>query len=333
MRVLSDRMTTLSEMCYRLLITVPIAALSAACSASRDRGHEAESRHILYTSQAPGGTEDIRALDRVSGASHVVLSGDSNSSRNLATWSPDSRRVVFIHESETGYRLFIQDSLGAIPRQIGRDLPAFVLFPDWSPDGARVAVSGGAEPSQLALYIVDATTGDARKLNAGKASYRCPSWSPKGDRLVAASYIEGQSALVVLDTLGATIDTLAYSDTTYLDCPQWSPLGDEVLFTVFHGGGKSGWERPAFHSDLAIVSLSSRAVTQITTDSGLTNYPRWNRDGKHIVFQSDRHASPAKGEPDVPQMLQNLEIWVVNKDGSGLQRLTTNSYFDAHPSW
>lgn len=156
---------------------------------------------------------------------------------------------------------------------------------------------------------------------------------PRGDRLVVAAYANAMSAILILDTLGAVLDTVVRSDTTYLDCPQWSPKGHEVLFTIFHGGGLSGWERPAFHSNLAIVSLRARAVTMLTRDSGLTNYGRWSRDGLWIVFQSDRHASPTTEESGVAQMMRNLEIWIVRRDGSGLRRLTSNSYFDAHPSW
>ena len=85
--------------------------------------------------------------------------------------------------------------------------------------------------------------------------------------------------------------------------------------------------------NLAIVELNTRQVVQVTRDAGLTNYGRWARDGDWIVFQSDRHAEPTRDESGVRPMLQNLEIWIVRRDGSGLRRLTTNGYFDAHPSW
>ena len=150
---------------------------------------------------------------------------------------------------------------------------------------------------------------------------------------MVGAYAQERSALLVLDTTGVVRDTLLKSDTTYLDCPQWSPRGDEILFTVFHGSGASGWERPAFHSNLAVLSLRQRTVRQITSDNGLTNYGRWSSDGQWIVYQSDRHASPTTDPANVGQMLQNLEIYVIRRDGTRIQRLTTNAYFDAHPSW
>jgi Tol biopolymer transport system component len=302
--------------------------LGLACARADDPAPP--TRRILYQSQAPGGTEDIRLLDPESGSSTVVVSGDSTSARNLAAWSPDSRRIAFVRGYE---ELHVLDSIGGLPRRIGLDLPAAVVFPDWSPDGTRLAVSAGDKVDHPGVYIVDVASGRSRRLRSDSSAYRCPTWSPEGDRLVVAAYRDAATALIIIDTSGAALDTVAHSDSTYLDCPQWSPRGDEVLFTVAHGGGKSGWERPAFHTNLAVVSLSTRAVSQLTRDRGLTNYGRWARDGDGIVFQSDRHAAPTTDEAGVAQMLQNLEIWTIRRDGSGLRRLTTNSWFDAHPSW
>lgn len=310
---------------------VTASALGVFCSVCSASG--APARGILYQSQRPGETEDIFRLDPESGASTVIVSGDSMSSRGLATWSPDSRRIAFLREYGARDELHVVDSMGGVPRRVGTDLPNAIVFPDWSPDGRLLAVSAGERAEHPGIYLVDVASGQSRELRSDASAYRCPSWSPRGDRLVVAAYHEARSALVILDTLGVVRDTLVHSDSTYLDCPQWSPRGTEVLYTVFHDGGRSGWERPAFHSNLAIVSVSSRAVVQLTRDRGLTNYGRWARDGDWIVFQSDRHAAPTTEPARVGQMLQNLEIWIIRRDGTGLRRLTTNTYFDAHPSW
>jgi len=139
--------------------------------------------------------------------------------------------------------------------------------------------------------------------------------------------------VLVVDTVGAIIDTLARSDTTYLDCPQWSPTRDEILLTVFHGGGESGWERPAYQSSLALLDSRSGQLRQIAEGPGLSNYGRWSSDGEWIVFQSDRQAQPTTAHDGLQQLYKNLEIYIVRRDGSELRRLTENDYFDAHPSW
>lgn len=305
----------------------------AAYAGLGGRGSSPSPRPILYQSQAPGGTEDLRSLDPATGRSALLLAGDSASSRGLAAWDPAAGRVSYVREYGTRDELYVFDPRSRTERRLGVGLPAAVMFPDWSPDGATLAVSAGETAERPGVYLVDVASGRARALRRGAESYRCPSWAPGGDRLVAAAYREGRSALVVLDLDGAVLDTLLRSDSTYLDCPQWSPRGSELLFTVFHGFGRSGWERPAFHSNLAVLDLATRRVRALTHDAGLTNYGRWSRDGRRVVFQSDRASAPTTDPARAADMLQHLEIYVVGRDGMGLRRLTHNAYFDAHPSW
>ena len=47
--------------------------------------------------------------------------------------------------------------------------------------------------------------------------------------------------------------------------------------------------------------------------------PVWSPDGTKIAFQSNRDG--------------NFEIYVMNADGSGQTRLTTNEANDVHPDW
>ncbi len=44
-------------------------------------------------------------------------------------------------------------------------------------------------------------------------------------------------------------------------------------------------------------------------------------------------AASARGVGKTIKGVHLLEIWVIRRDGSGLRRLTTNTYFDEHPSW
>jgi Tol biopolymer transport system component len=306
-----------------------LVGLAAACARADGRS----SRPILFQSQAPGGTEDLRTLDPVTGQSTLVLSGDSISARGLPTWDPSSTRIAYVREFGSRDELYVLSPGSGVNRRIGEGLPSAVMFPDWSPDGRKLAVSAGDSPDRPGVFLVDVATGLGRVIRRDAESYRCPSWAPNGDRIVVAAYREGRSALVVIDAEGAVLDTLLRSDSTYLDCPQWSPRGNDVLFTVFHGSGLSGWERPAFHSNLAVLDLTTREVRQLTSDRGLTNYGRWSRDGDWIVYQSDRLSPPTVDEAHAPEMLQHLEIFVMQRDGTGIRRLTHNAYFDAHPSW
>ena len=224
-----------------IVVVSGLACASLSCSTNGRAPEAPPSRPILYQSQAPGGTEDLRVLAPETGISTVLLNGDSISARGLAAWGPDSQRVAYIREYGRRGELWILDIHSSAQRHLGDSLPAAVIFPDWSHDGRRIAVSAGATASHVGVFTIDPATGRAREVRVDAASYRCPSWAPDGGRLVVGAYAQQRSALLVLDTTGVVRDTLLKSDTTYLDCPQWSPRGDEILFTVFHGSGASGW--------------------------------------------------------------------------------------------
>jgi len=65
----------------------------------------------------------------------------------------------------------------------------------------------------------------------------------------------------------------------------------------------------------------------VTGQKRLTNntvedvYPEWSPDGSEIVFASRRDDDG------------DLEIYVMNMDGTGVTQLTFNTSNDSHPSW
>src|SRR5262249_38849565 len=79
--------------------------------------------------------------------------------------------------------------------------------------------------------------------------------------------------------------------------PDLSPDGE---WLVFYEAGKQ--------EDLFLVKADGTGLRQLTNDIYKDRYPRWSPDGKRIAFHSNR-----AGKHD---------IWVINPDGSGLERLT-----------
>ena len=93
----------------------------------------------------------------------------------------------------------------------------------------------------------------------------------------------------------------------------------------------------AFQSDVAgrpaiyTLRLDTGAITRLTGDARWTETnPRWSPDGARVVFASNRahyEGTPAEGgTPD-------LDLWLVNADGSGRRRLTTDAANESDPAW
>lgn len=65
--------------------------------------------------------------------------------------------------------------------------------------------------------------------------------------------------------------------------------------------------------------LRKKRLVRLTREWGIDSQASWSPDGKEIAFVSDRWGSP--------------QIFIMNKDGSGVRRLTTRGNYNQTPDW
>jgi Tol biopolymer transport system component len=295
----------------------------------------ARSRDILFVATRPGGTEDTYALHLVDLTTRRLIKADSATSRSLPAWSPDTRSIAFIREFDDHSQLYVLDSVGGTPRELAAQLHEPLAWPDWSPDGTSILFTTELSDHQGAVYVIHRDGSGLRRVLPDSVSLRCPSWAPDGHQFAVSAYRTGRSSIVAVEVESGAARTLLGSDTTFLDCPQWSPNGDAIVLTIV-SGGTAIWEvdpLDAWRSRLGILDLKSGELRLLVDGPGLNNYGHWSRDGRWIVFQSNRHAAPRIDSLPLRDRFRSLEIYIVRPDGSDLRRLTTNGYYDGHPSW
>ncbi len=184
------------------------------------------------------------------------------------------------------------------------------VAPAVSPDGKYVAFLSEKDLLSIDLFLADAQTGKiirkltskARNSHIDEFSFieSAGAWSPDGSKFAFSAYSSGANKLFIVDAnSGRNIATESMGDIGEFGNLTWSPNGNEIVFA----GLKEG------QSDLFLFNLQSKKITQLTNDSYSDYHPSYSRDGKKIVFSSDRTTlnSSAKSV-DIPFNLAILDL-------------------------
>lgn len=182
-------------------------------------------------------------------------------------------------------------------------------------DGSKLLV-WILEDDRSGLFLTDASGSAPQRLDIP-----CPApcsvdvnfaFSPDGTRLAfVRAFADETSVIAILDLATGAVDELE-STLGYASPPGWSPDGSRLAFAnhIVDADG-SNFERIA--PDNLFTGLSG-AYTGTQAPS------QWSHDGSLIAFTSSREAI---APPDHGQRF--MDIYAVRPDGTGLQRLTTDT--------
>ena len=247
---------------------------------------------------------DTGAIDimEVDGAerSNVAPSIDPHGSYR---WSPDSDRIAYRAEQDTGPALFVVTVDGS--ETIALTSIAGDEVGDWSRDGDAVvfAVHGGKAQG---IYVRNPD--GVNEFHVTETPDYNPVWSPQSRRIAFLSTRDGNPEIYVMNEDGTEQMRLTNTEEPEYHI-SWSPNGKRLVFVSEREG----------NPEIFLTDLDGTEQSRLTHNSARDEQPVWSPDGRRIAF--------------VSYLGGDAEILVMDVDGKNQVRVTNNDAEDTEPSW
>jgi Tol biopolymer transport system component len=239
-----------------------------------------------------------------------------------ATFPGSNGRIAFnaFIERTQSIEIFTAKPKGGDVQKLTSNPNVISEFPDWSPDGQRIAFQRERADvdAPVQIHVMNADGSDVTQLTRGPGFHGYPAWSPDAASLaIAADWgdypaLQGIWIIPASDPGGVTqhearrLTTLPAGFDDDLE-PQFSPDGSSIVFTRFKSARKSAIHR---------VAIDGTGLDRLTPWRLNASDPDWSPNGKKIAFDSGDFGGETDGGGN---------IHVMRADGSKRKKLTDHS--------
>ena len=275
--------------------------------AARDPQVSPDGRQIAYVRQSGDVMTDrnrasIWLVDVASGRQRPLVTGPG--SYSSPRWSPDGSRLAYAATEDGGSQLWMRWLESGTSSRL-TNLPDAPDSVAWSPDGRTLA------------YLMR-VPGEGLKLGKAPDKPEGAKWADPlevYDRITyrtdESGYVKpGYAHVFTVPADGGAPRQLTFGRFDDQGPLSWTPDGRTILFSAVRS---ADWERDFLNSEVYALDVASGALIALTTRDGPDANPVASPDGSRIAYL---------GFDDTRRTYEQVELYTMNRDGSGARSLT-----------
>lgn len=220
---------------------------------------------------------DIRIYDLKTSTSTVVHRADGI--WEAPNWSRDGR-FLLVNSGGRLYRVAVDGASAPQPLAVDPSLRCNNDH-DFSPDGARLAISASSPSSRQSQVYVANADGSGHRLIVSAAPSYFHGWSPDGKYLSVVANRDGKQYDIYRVPAAGGDEQRLTTDPAYDDGSDYSRDGRWIYFNSDRGGGWNIWRMPAEGA-----GPDDRLAERVTSDDLEDWFPHPSPDGHWLLFLS-----------------------------------------------
>ena len=290
----------------RIMLPVVLAAAALAVQGSSARSSSSApllTYSVLYSADKQAGVVTDGGVCATGPEGHSFRVTDPYQDL-FPAWAPDGKHIAFTRYLERVAGavgnisdVYVADATGGHLRNLSARIGGNMNGgSSWSPDGSKLAFTGGWYGESLSVTNADGTRSKdiANGVRLGR-----PAWSPDGRKILFARYGSG-SAVYVIDADGSNEAALVKDASEAI----WSPDGTRIAYRAGNGPLTK-----------VVVADADGTNPQALTDYGPFGELAWSPDGQWIAFP------------------EGTQLMVIRPDGTGEHVADTDGLPVRDPAW
>ncbi len=189
------------------------------------------------------------------------------------------------------------------------------MFPRWSHDGRHIVFTSDRD-GDPEIYVMEADGSHPVRLTYAPGRDAHPSFSPDDRRIVFQSpRANGRDTNIYTMGVDGSHVVQLTNLKGFAGVPVYSPDGKSIVFQ---------WRETSDFDDntkwrIGVMDADGRNLHLITPGVANDQVPNWSRDGRRLIFYSDRTGKN--------------QIYTMRADGGEVRRLVTTGFNDNAASW